>query len=310
MSEETKHINYSATDIEKYHRGELSPAAMHAMEKAALDDPFLADAMEGYEVSAIQQPASPIQNDINDLQNRLAARVARENKIAPVIKFTWWKVAAAVLLFVGAGWIYTAINNKSTQQNIAKTENVKKEIQAPASAKTDTTKSAANTDTANVASNFTLAEKKQSEKKYKPVKSNYERKGTNKSLNDSSSVAAAPAVADEKDALEKSAGKAQEFKKDLAASSARPDTVNSGRQNKLRSEADQGFMVTIIKRQKNTPDLNKKVPGVATINDKTFSSPSTASTSSWSNAFNGQIVDQSNKPIANALVQIPNLNIA
>jgi TonB family protein len=34
-------------DIEKYLRGELSPAEMHALEKKALSDPFLADALEG-----------------------------------------------------------------------------------------------------------------------------------------------------------------------------------------------------------------------------------------------------------------------
>ena len=41
-------MNYSANDIDAYLKGQLSPALMHAMEKAALDDPFLAEAMEGY----------------------------------------------------------------------------------------------------------------------------------------------------------------------------------------------------------------------------------------------------------------------
>lgn len=34
-------------DIEKYGKGELSPAEMHALERKALSDPFLADALEG-----------------------------------------------------------------------------------------------------------------------------------------------------------------------------------------------------------------------------------------------------------------------
>ena len=37
------------SDIEKYLRGELSPAEMHALEKEALKDPFLAEALEGVE---------------------------------------------------------------------------------------------------------------------------------------------------------------------------------------------------------------------------------------------------------------------
>jgi len=48
VSEEKNIVNYTAADIEKYWKGKLSSAEMHAMEKAAMDDPFLADALEGY----------------------------------------------------------------------------------------------------------------------------------------------------------------------------------------------------------------------------------------------------------------------
>ena len=47
MSEEKNIINYTAADIEKYWKGKLSAAEMHAMEKAAMEDPFLSDALEG-----------------------------------------------------------------------------------------------------------------------------------------------------------------------------------------------------------------------------------------------------------------------
>ena len=57
MTDNNSHINYSAADIEKYWKGQLSAADQHAMEKAALEDPFLADAMEGYEERAML-PAS------------------------------------------------------------------------------------------------------------------------------------------------------------------------------------------------------------------------------------------------------------
>ena len=49
MSDKEKNINYTARDIQEYLAGNLSPQQMHAIEKAALDDPFLAEAMEGYE---------------------------------------------------------------------------------------------------------------------------------------------------------------------------------------------------------------------------------------------------------------------
>ena len=35
--------------IRKYLNGELDAAAMHELERRALDDPFLADAIEGFE---------------------------------------------------------------------------------------------------------------------------------------------------------------------------------------------------------------------------------------------------------------------
>lgn len=39
----------SAEDILRYHRGEMTPEQMNALEQAALDDPFLADALDGWE---------------------------------------------------------------------------------------------------------------------------------------------------------------------------------------------------------------------------------------------------------------------
>jgi hypothetical protein len=48
MAEQNTHINYSAEDIERYLKGKMSAKEMHDMEKAALQDPFLADAIEGF----------------------------------------------------------------------------------------------------------------------------------------------------------------------------------------------------------------------------------------------------------------------
>lgn len=39
---------YTAEDLMRYARGEMTPAEQHALEMAALDDPFLSDALEGY----------------------------------------------------------------------------------------------------------------------------------------------------------------------------------------------------------------------------------------------------------------------
>jgi len=133
MNEEKNHINYSAADIEKYHRGELSPAAMHAMERAALDDPFLADAMEGYMVAGGKN--SMTKDDIPELKQRLAERIA-EKDTKPVIGFAWWKVAAIVFLLLGGAWFYIALNSKEKTDSIAQTQQ-KNENQPSSTGKAD-----------------------------------------------------------------------------------------------------------------------------------------------------------------------------
>jgi hypothetical protein len=51
MSQENKH-SFTAENLIRYHRGELSPKEMHQLEKAALEDAFLAEALEGYALFA------------------------------------------------------------------------------------------------------------------------------------------------------------------------------------------------------------------------------------------------------------------
>lgn len=83
------------TDVHKYLRGELSAREMHALEKAALDDPFLADALEG-----LATPPA-LDQDLAELKTRLDKRVAEKKSrlfLMPRIR-----VAAAVILIAGLG---------------------------------------------------------------------------------------------------------------------------------------------------------------------------------------------------------------
>ena len=101
MSEEKKHKIFTAADIEKYHKGLLSPREMNELEKAALDDPFLADALEGYAAGNVN-----IQADLSDLENKLKNRL-EETKVISMEsqgnRFQWWRVAVAVVLIGGLG---------------------------------------------------------------------------------------------------------------------------------------------------------------------------------------------------------------
>ncbi|MFT3675316.1 MAG: hypothetical protein QM781_05415 [Chitinophagaceae bacterium] len=113
MSNGSNIPQFTAADIEKYHRGLLSAAEMHALEKAALEDPFLADALDGY-----TEPAAQPQADLADLQARLAKRLEEkeETKVIPLAGSKrqlapWWKAAAAAVLLVGGAALYLQLRN-------------------------------------------------------------------------------------------------------------------------------------------------------------------------------------------------------
>jgi hypothetical protein len=81
MTENVKHIMYSKADIENYLQGKMSYEEMHLLELAALQDPFLADAVEGYTIANNTLTAkhlTEIETEI--LANRTTAKVVNINK--------------------------------------------------------------------------------------------------------------------------------------------------------------------------------------------------------------------------------------
>ncbi len=117
MKGDNNNIIYTAKDIEQYLSGNLSSMQMHAMEKAALDDPLLADAIEGY--------AGMKYNQWNDQLTALQAAIADKGSVAKVIplhkpKNNWRKLAAAILI-IGAGTTLTYVltNNNPEEKDTA-----------------------------------------------------------------------------------------------------------------------------------------------------------------------------------------------
>lgn len=170
MSQKNNDIIYTAADIEKYHKGLLSAKEMHAMEKASLDDPFLADALEGYALSSINA-----REDIADLKNRLANRTKKEkNKVIPLAtetrnSFSWWKVAAMITLIAGAGLIvYQFGFNKKTNDIAQTTSKEAATTETKDSGKT-TSPALLNTDTNN-RSTTTILEQKKDKAKTETIK--------------------------------------------------------------------------------------------------------------------------------------------
>lgn len=119
MKHNPTNINYSAADIQQYLEGKMSPTEMNALEKAALDDPFLQEAIEGYEAVAAES-WKPV---LSELKQGLAAPVGTHNDTAKVVgfgrkRFVWFKYAAAVLILGGGfGAIYLINQNKTNNQD-------------------------------------------------------------------------------------------------------------------------------------------------------------------------------------------------
>jgi CarboxypepD_reg-like domain len=117
---------FTALDIEKYHRGLLSPKERHDLEKAALDDPFLADALEGYAIAGLD-----VETDIANLKKRLAERTTQAKVVsmhggAGKTSFPWFRAAAMIILVAGAGLlIYQFAFNKKNATGIAQSKESK-----------------------------------------------------------------------------------------------------------------------------------------------------------------------------------------
>ena len=293
MSEKNNHINYSAAAIEKYWKGQLSSAEMHAIEKAALEDPFLADALEGYQARSSEPGVGSrgsIGNDINVLQQRLAERVT-EKKVIPLVKFGWWKIAAAFVVLISGVWAYTAINEKSKESALANNKAVKN---LPAAAKQDNAASLQKT-------TDTLKDLLAIERKQPDI--------TNKKI---APVVSAPATANEKEA-----------KSDLAKKySSVTDSNALVKQEDVKRTEERSEPKTnsiTIAKQANKPaadksvqaELSGKIKGISTEDDdKAGASGRRVVAINDVNTFNGKIVDQLNQPVPNATIQIPNLNVA
>jgi TonB family protein len=96
-------------DIEKYLKGELTPAGMHALEKKALSDPFLADALEGAEHIG----ATEFSKDITALNESILKRKTASTWAWPV------RIAAGILLLAVSSFIMWIAFNQEPEQNLA-----------------------------------------------------------------------------------------------------------------------------------------------------------------------------------------------
>lgn len=118
--------NYTAADIARYHNGEMSDAEMHALEKAALDDPFLSDALDGYVHT--KTPAA----DVAFLKDALHQRT---RKVVPMPRL-FFRIAAMFILLAGFGGLAYYLTDKPDRNIAIRQEAAPKQAQPQPTADT------------------------------------------------------------------------------------------------------------------------------------------------------------------------------
>jgi hypothetical protein len=111
--------------IGKYLNGELNARAMHELERRALDDPFLADALEGFEHASKDQEANFV-----ELTNRLHQRTQKKaRKIIPWIPLS---AAASIVIALAAGiWFFSDRSDKSEAKRTEAQDVTAEKTEAP-----------------------------------------------------------------------------------------------------------------------------------------------------------------------------------
>jgi hypothetical protein len=109
--------NYQLSRIHNYVMGLMSKEEMYEIEREALNDPFLQDAIDGYK---LQQGVDS--NQLSILQQRLARKIAAKAEDKKQRFYSWHRLtiamAAAVLFLVACSLImFKYITNHKTEKN-------------------------------------------------------------------------------------------------------------------------------------------------------------------------------------------------
>jgi len=104
--------SYNAQDIFRYYSGKMSSDEQHALEKAALDDPFLFDAMEGFGSNTDAETYIP------ELNKRLLQRIHKDQRNPLFIRFrTPLSIAASLIFILFAGYFFLQPDDNGSPEN-------------------------------------------------------------------------------------------------------------------------------------------------------------------------------------------------
>ena len=282
---------YTAADIQRYLLGTMNAADMHAFEKAALEDPFLSDAIDGMREAQKTYSPETITANLQQLREEVTSK-ASGGSVVPIRSFRWWQVAAAAcIVVIGGALAYNTWFKNESDQPIANID--QKEIKlAPVPGAAD----------------FTIAKKDSSKeiiskidpekKKESPASSESKNRevGNSKPVltETTNEVASAPPSVKRKEELKDTESNSKEVSKVPERDKPKNDELDKleDKATKSRSATDDKDLVIVNEPERRQ---NAKSAGIANnvIN---------------LNFFNGKILDTNKQPVANATVQLANTN--
>lgn len=110
--EKRRPIQYSFEDIKRYRQGLMNREEMFAFEKASMEDPFLADALEGY----MEADMALADEHLHNITQKITGKSEEKEKAVvvamPKRSFAMWRVAVMVIVIAGAGLLTYNIFNK------------------------------------------------------------------------------------------------------------------------------------------------------------------------------------------------------
>ncbi|SEN23643.1 hypothetical protein SAMN05216436_11384 [bacterium A37T11] len=109
------HNEHLLLKIQQYLQGQLQPGEMHQLEREALDDPMLQDAIDGYRQAKLVD-----HRQLSLLQQRLENRIAGQLAEKTAFYFGWQRLAVAatagLLFFIACILLWMVINHHQHKQ--------------------------------------------------------------------------------------------------------------------------------------------------------------------------------------------------
>jgi hypothetical protein len=114
--------HYTASDIQKYHSGDMSFEEMNELEKSALEDPMLADAIDGYENK------NNIQKDLSALREKIKTQNSKKSATNIRKLYSSISIAASVIVIFSIAYFLIKKTEKKELQLSANTTSPKHSI--------------------------------------------------------------------------------------------------------------------------------------------------------------------------------------